>query len=224
MQFNSILFATTSAFLLNSPAMADIKLTNGDFSSGSTGWSELVGYANSTLYNTTGGVATAPADGSTRSLYQKVTPRLETAATVIFDVTVNTLASGAVKRDFDFRLVNGNAGNVTNTIGVMTNTAHHFILNGGGATLFTSAFAMTPGTTYTISLYLSGMDGTGGLPGKVSGSILNQTTMVATRFSATNANIEKFDGLTFCRGGSWGANHQNTIDNVTVVQESATDL
>lgn len=220
MNFNSILLGITAAFLLNSPAMADIKLTNGDFSSGSTGWSILTGFSG-TLYDITGGAAMAPADGSPRCLYQKVSPRMETAATVIFDVTVNTPASGTVIRDFDFRMVNGAAGSLpgslASSVNMMTDSAHHFLLQCGSIPLFTSPFTITAGTTYTISLYMSGMDGAGGQTGKVSGSILNQTTMVSTRFSASHANIDKFDGLAFFRANSWGATHQHTIANVTAV-------
>jgi hypothetical protein len=224
MKFNFIFFGITTAILLNSPAMGDITLTNGEFSNGGTGWSDLAGFTPSTLYDTADGIAMAPADGSTRCIYQKVSARSENAATVIFDVTVNTLASVPGARDFDFRLINGAAGTPANTIGMVTNTAHKIVLFGGGATLFASPFAMTAGTTYTISLYMTGMDGPGGQMGKVSGSILDNTTMVATRFTVSHANIEKFDGLAFCRGPNCGATHRNTIDNVTVVREVVTDL
>jgi hypothetical protein len=224
MKFNSILTGITAAILLSSPAMGGIKLTNGDFSNGSTGWSDLTGYGPSTLYDITSGVANAPADGSTRCIYQKVSPSLETAATVIFDVTVNTLGSGTNARDFDFCLVNGNTGNIAKTVGMITNAAHQFVLRGGGTPLYTSSIAMTAGTTYTISLYMTGMDGDGGHTGMVSGSILNQTTMVATRFTCSHANIDKFDGLAFRRGFVWGPNHQHTIANVTMVRELGTDF
>jgi hypothetical protein len=221
MILNSILLGTNAALMLGTPAMGNITLTNGDFSSDSTGWSTLAGFT-STLYNTTGGVAIAPGDGSNRSIYQKVSASSEAAATIIFDVTVNTLGA---TQDIEFRLINGPAGNVVNSVVLVTDRLHRFVLFGGGVKLFTSEFAVTEGTTYTISLYMSGMDGPGGQMGKVSGSILDNTTMVATRFTVTHPHIAPFDGLAFFRrAGNAVTGHQNTIDNITAVRELATDL
>lgn len=207
-----------SALLFASPAMGAIILTNGNFSSGTTGWSTDANFNQGGLFTVSGGAATASA-GSATSLYQKASDTLLNTATVSFNYTLNSPATANI-RNLDLRFFAGTPSGA-NPNGVFFQIGNTSTLSLNGTTFDISATPIVTGTNYVVTLNFSGLDGVGGATGQLTGSLFDGTNTI--NFNASGADWAAFDGLSFRHGSNWtGQSH--TLDNIVVVPEPATTL
>lgn len=197
---------------MSTPTFGAIILQNGNFSSGTTGWSADANHASSSIMSVSGGVLNTGT--GTTSLYQRASDTLLQAATITLDYTCNVAGSGANARNFDFRLFNGTpSGSNTNIFGLTLPTLS--AVNVGSGNMSLTGGSLVAGTKYTLTLTFSGLDGAGNTMGTLNGSFSDGINPDIT-FTASNSDWAAFDGISFRHGSNWGTGQTYSLDNIAV--------